>query len=247
MPKAKKTKKEPVKKDARKKSAKSSKSAKPAKKSSSKRAAGVKSIAVSAPKNEDAVESRIREIKNTIENQAPTTSKDQLDKLIEAEALKDGGIFSETGRISVPAAESRPTEQDTVSLDKDYQEFEEHIYEGEEEVSPYRRLLLWSSVGVCASVICFGWFLTVAGSLGLNSQDVQKIPDTELQQMTEDMKDEFNNLKNVIRENTEKAEVEDSTIENLVEKIKNSATTTQEVQGEERDIFNSPENAQENQ
>ncbi|MBU0648588.1 hypothetical protein KJ969_00555 [Patescibacteria group bacterium] len=162
--------------------------------------------------------------------------RQELDRIINQEVLNDRIIFSDV-KPKVPVQE-KLVSREKIGPDNDV---EERIYETEEPVTLYRRVLLWSSVGLCGVIICFGWFLTVGGTLGFKNTGQAQQVSPEIGQMSEDLKDEFNSLKDIIKENTDKASIEDATLKELVEGIKN-ATTTQEINSDEdRDIFSPPE------
>ena len=116
-----------------------------------------------------------------------------------------------------------------------------------EEVSLYRRVLLWTSVSLCAGVIGFGWFLTVGPNIGVGSDGEKYQPtQADLEETAAEMRNDLIELKENIKENLEdykegaEVNIEDNTLETIVDNLKNS-TTTDELEIEEgRDIFSPP-------
>ena len=165
-------------------------------------------------------------------------SREELNNLIEQESLKENTIFSLRPH---PSAQARPAPKPDVAppIDTAPPEKDSYLYEPEEPVSIYRKILLWSSVGVCGALIFFGWFLTVGGSLGLGGVS-QTQATYESEEIVNDLTEEFDNLKQQIDNNTEKAVVDDQILEDLANKIKNSTSTEESVATDEADIFSPP-------
>lgn len=172
------------------------------------------------------------------------SSREELDRLIAAESLGDQKIFTDdTGekKIVGDAEPAEPVTPATPSPQKVY------MTNGD-SVSVYRRILLWTSVGLCAVVIIFGWILTIGGSLGLKQVDAEYDQPSRVDELTEEIINELEDVRDELREaNEEEAEIniDDDTLENIVEEISN-ATSTDEAVGEEgRDIFSPPTSTEE--
>lgn len=172
------------------------------------------------------------------------SSREELNRLIAAESLGDQRIFTseegekkiiEDGEPAKPVAPATPSPQKVYMTNAD-------------SVSVYRRILLWTSVGLCAVVIIFGWILTIGGSLGLKQVDAEYDKPSRVDELTEEIINELEDVRDELREaNEEEAEVniDDDTLENIVEEITN-ATSTDEAVGEEgRDIFSPPTSTEE--
>jgi len=238
MPKTKKTKKEggkakPTKKVAKKTTKKSTKKARPkAKKKVVKAVAPVEKKEL-APEEEAAL---ARKPEFDIEAQKEVSGREELDRLIETESLSDRRIFS---RPAEEAEEPEPAEEEAPSIAAPATG-DVYMTNGE-QVSIYRKILLWASVGLCAVVIIFGWVLTIGGSLGLKKVDAQYDQPSRIDELTEDIKNELEDIRDDLKEqNEQKTQIEDDTLENLVEEIKNSTTTDEAVGEEGRDIFSPP-------
>lgn len=168
--------------------------------------------------------------------------REELNRLIEQESIGEQGIFSnkegesEVDEAREPRPVIRPVNQPP----------SEKIYmTNGDSVSIYRKILLWTSVGMCAVVIIFGWVLTIGGSLGLKQVDAEYIESSRLNELTEEIKNELEDVRDDLREaNKNKLNVND-TLENIVEEISAASSTTEEVGEEGRDIFSPPATATE--
>jgi len=176
------------------------------------------------------------------------SSREELDQLIAQESLGDQRIFTtESGEKKVvsdaaPADVAAPPKQQVKPA-------AEKVYmTNGGSVSVYRRILLWSSVGLCAVVIIFGWVLTIGGSLGLKQVDAEYDEPSRIDELTEEIKNELEDVRDELREANEEdaeANIDDDTLETIVEEISN-ATSTEEAVGEEgRDIFSPPTSTEE--
>lgn len=176
-----------------------------------------------------------------IEAHKKVSGREELDRLIETESLSDRRIFTHPAEET---EEAEPTEEEATSL-AEPATGEVYMTNGE-PVSIYRKVLLWASVGLCAVVIIFGWILTIGGSLGLKKVDAQYDQPSRINELTEDIKGELEDIRDDLRErNEEKTQIKDDTLENLVEEIKNSTNTDETVGEEGRDIFSPPTTTEE--
>jgi len=183
------------------------------------------------------------------------SSQEELNRLIEADAASENVIFRDEAE-STEEGYAPTTEQSNFhGADKPEEIFveEETVYMSDgEEVSVYRRVLLWTSVSLCAGVIGFGWFLTVGPNIGMGSDGEKYQPtQADLEETAAEMRNDLIELKENIQENldeyTEGAEVyiEDNTLETIVDNIKNSTTTDEVVAPDGRDIFSPPSSTDE--
>jgi len=177
-----------------------------------------------------------------------TTGREELDQLIAAESLGDQKIFT------TPSGEKKVVEGDAPAvrpapIGQTEKPAQEKVYmTNGDSVSIYRRILLWSSVGLCAVVIIFGWVLTIGGSLGLKQVDAEYNEPSRINELTEEIKNELEDVRDELREaNEEDAEVnvDDDTLENIVEEISNATSTDDTVGEEGRDIFSPPTSTEE--
>lgn len=180
---------------------------------------------------------------------ADLSGREQLDRLIAQESVSDHVIFS--SRIKEEETDVVPEEQVPVqnieNIEQEYEEFDDTVYMSHgEPVSFYRKFLLWSSVGLCAGVIGFGWFLTIGGSLGLKDTNLDtEGPAAMINEFNDEIKKDLEGFQEQAEVQKDKTYIEDETLENLVEGIK-SATTTDEVEvSEGRDIFVPPSGTEE--
>jgi len=252
MPKTKisKTKKEGGK--AKTKTAKVTKKKRVVKKSGTKVAAKPVGPAVVAPQvkklspEEEAAFARQPEI----DISAPKPSgRVELDRLIEQNALQEKTIFGKE-EAAAPAPPEPPLPRPAPPPSFASATVTKVYMDNGEPVSLYRKILLWSSVGLCAVVIVFGWVLTIGGSLGLKKVDAGYQEEaSRLEALTEDIKNELEDIRDEMREENEsasgEAKVPDAAIEDLAEEIKNATTTEESVGEAGRDIFSPPSSTEE--
>ncbi|MDD4995207.1 MAG: hypothetical protein PHW53_01945 [Patescibacteria group bacterium] len=161
----------------------------------------------------------------------------ELDRLIVQEAVKDQPVFS-------MGEETKPEESifNTIEEPAEFEPDEDgtiFVSPGE-PVSLYRRVLLWSSVSLCAAVIGFGWILTIGGSLGLKSQSsAAEYEPMTMEEINREVNSNLEDIKAAVDEDAAKAMIEDNTLEKIIEEVKNSSSTGEVATGE-RDIFSPP-------
>lgn len=265
MPKTKKTKKEGGKAKAAKKTTKkkaAKKTAKTKSKSTAKKTAK-KAIKKSKPSQVKKTQQKkkVEEKKLSPEEEAAFASqseaslkeekssgREELDRLIQQEALQDRVIFSHGSESGRGTEEDEDVDEtgETVAKRAAAESEPPKLYVSQgEEVSMTRRILLWSSVAVCAIAIIFGWFLTIGGSLGLKEVEAE-YPEVKLENVGDQIIDGLEEVRDNIQErNSANSQIEDNTLETIVNEIESSTSSDEAVGEPGRDIFNPATNTEE--
>jgi hypothetical protein len=219
--------------------------AKAPKKASKAKKKVLKTSAVQSAPAAEEIDDKDMETKKVDSLKNESTGRDELDRLIASESVNDQAIFS--SRPAEPAPEpDQVTNEPEAKIDqidqKDAEDETVYMSHGE-PVSLYRRFLLWSSVGLCASVIGFGWFITIGGSLGIKDAAQEPSDATEMiQQFNDQIEEDLDEFRETTEERQEKTQVDDEALNALVEEINKNSNEEQEAE-EGRDIFIPPDSA----